>query len=82
MRFSFLLVPAVLVQAGCATGGAVVAPAPVRPSLTMVIDSITSRPPLHRTSWGILVQDAATGRVLYAQNRQRNFIPASNTKLA
>ncbi|MBR9991395.1 MAG: D-alanyl-D-alanine carboxypeptidase/D-alanyl-D-alanine-endopeptidase [Gemmatimonadetes bacterium] len=74
-----LLVLTALVQTGCASRG-VVAP-PLAPSLATVIDSITTRPPLHRTVWGILVQDAESGRVLYAQNREKHFIPASNTKL-
>lgn len=75
-----LLLLAIAVQAGCASRGAVAAlPAP--PSLSSVIDSITTEPPLHRTSWGILVQDAASGRVVYARNPEQHFIPASNTKL-
>jgi D-alanyl-D-alanine carboxypeptidase/D-alanyl-D-alanine-endopeptidase (penicillin-binding protein 4) len=80
MRAIHYLTVLVLVQPGCASRGAVVEPAP-RPSLAAVIDSITTQPPLHRTSWGILVHDAATGRVLYEQNAERHFIPASNTKL-
>lgn len=75
-----LLLLSVIVQAGCASRGAVVEPA-ARPSLGSVIDSITSVPPLHRTAWGILVQDAESGRVLYAKNAEQHFIPASNTKL-
>ena len=35
-------------------------------------------PPLHRATWGILLADAATGRVLYAHNPEKNLIPASN----
>jgi D-alanyl-D-alanine carboxypeptidase/D-alanyl-D-alanine-endopeptidase (penicillin-binding protein 4) len=31
--------------------------------------------------WGILVEDAKTGRVLFAQNPDRYFVPASNMKL-
>jgi D-alanyl-D-alanine carboxypeptidase/D-alanyl-D-alanine-endopeptidase (penicillin-binding protein 4) len=81
MRASyFLLLLTVVAQAGCASRGALAAP-PARPSLASVVDSITSQPPLHRTSWGILVQDAASGRVLYARNPEKHFIPASNTKL-
>jgi serine-type D-Ala-D-Ala carboxypeptidase/endopeptidase (penicillin-binding protein 4) len=69
-----------VIHAGCASRGAVAAP-PARPSLALVIDSIATQPPLHRTSWGILVQDGASGRVLYARNPEKHFIPASNTKL-
>lgn len=74
-----LLLLAVAVQAGCASRGAL--PPAGRPSLPSVIDSITAEPPLHRTAWGILAQDAESGRVLYARNPEQHFIPASNTKL-
>lgn len=78
--FHPLLLTAVVVQLGCATRGAVVTP-PAPRSLAQVIDSITMQSPLQRTSWGILVQDAASGRVLFARNPEKHFIPASNTKL-
>jgi serine-type D-Ala-D-Ala carboxypeptidase/endopeptidase (penicillin-binding protein 4) len=45
------------------------------------IDSVLRTPPLHRTHWGVLVRDAATGATLYASEPERLFIPASNTKL-
>jgi len=57
---------------------------PVEPpeyTLTLKIDSILSAPPLARTSWGLLVRERATGRVLYQRNARQHFIPASNTKL-
>ena len=67
------------VAAGCA---AAVQPAgpPLR-SLEARIDSILSVPPLGRTSWGVLVRERGSGRVLYERNSERHFIPASNTKL-
>jgi serine-type D-Ala-D-Ala carboxypeptidase/endopeptidase (penicillin-binding protein 4) len=77
---STLLVLLAVVQTGCATRGGALAPAPA-PSLATVIDSITMQPPLHRTVWGILAQDAETGHVLYSRNAEKHFIPASNTKL-
>jgi D-alanyl-D-alanine carboxypeptidase/D-alanyl-D-alanine-endopeptidase (penicillin-binding protein 4) len=73
-----LLALAMIGQAGCAAR-ATVQP-PVR-TLASVIDSIRTEPPLQRTSWGILVQDAESGRELYAHNAEKHFIPASNTKL-
>jgi D-alanyl-D-alanine carboxypeptidase/D-alanyl-D-alanine-endopeptidase (penicillin-binding protein 4) len=69
------------VSAGCAVRAEPVVVAPVR-TLAQEIDSILERPPLHRTSWGVLVADAATGAVLYERNPGKLYIPASNTKLA
>lgn len=69
-----------LMVQGCAAGAGTGTAVP-HASLSSVIDSVTVRPPLQRTSWGILVADAETGRVLYAQNPERHFIPASNQKL-
>ncbi len=50
-------------------------------TLAARIDSILSRPALRQAHWGVLVSDAATGRVLYARDAERHFIPASNLKL-
>jgi D-alanyl-D-alanine carboxypeptidase/D-alanyl-D-alanine-endopeptidase (penicillin-binding protein 4) len=50
-------------------------------TLAGAIDSIIGAPPLHRTHWGILVRDAASGRDLYRAGAHRHFVPASNTKL-
>jgi D-alanyl-D-alanine carboxypeptidase/D-alanyl-D-alanine-endopeptidase (penicillin-binding protein 4) len=44
-------------------------------------DSIVNAPPLHRAHIGIEVFDPATGRILYAHNNERHFVPASNQKL-
>jgi D-alanyl-D-alanine carboxypeptidase/D-alanyl-D-alanine-endopeptidase (penicillin-binding protein 4) len=55
--------------------------APMTRSLATVIDSLIETPPLQRTSWGIAVRDVASGRMLYAHNAEKHFIPASNTKL-
>ena len=61
--------------------------APPRPAATSQstlaarIDSILARPALRQAHWGVLVRDAATGRVLYARNAERHFIPASALKL-
>ncbi|HEX8905207.1 MAG TPA: D-alanyl-D-alanine carboxypeptidase, partial [Longimicrobiaceae bacterium] len=50
-------------------------------SLAARIEAVLSRPSLRRADWGIEVRDAASGRVLYARNADRLFIPASNLKL-
>lgn len=53
------------------------------PALAMSdrIDAILTRPALRHAEWGIEVRDAASGRVLYARNAARRFVPASNLKL-
>src|SRR5215470_475014 len=45
------------------------------------INSILSDPDLGRGFWGIQVVSLNTGEVLYSQNADKLFIPASNTKL-
>ena len=61
--------------------------APPRPAATSQqtlaarIDSILQRPALRQAHWGIMVQDAATGRVLYERQAERHFVPASALKL-
>ncbi|HET7230680.1 MAG TPA: D-alanyl-D-alanine carboxypeptidase/D-alanyl-D-alanine-endopeptidase, partial [Longimicrobium sp.] len=63
--------------------------APARPSgatdtrarLRDRIEAVLARPSLRRADWGIEVRDAASGRVLYARDAGRLFIPASNLKL-
>ena len=51
------------------------------PALAARIDAILARPALRQARWGIVVQDAASGRTLYARNGGRPFVPASNLKL-
>jgi D-alanyl-D-alanine carboxypeptidase/D-alanyl-D-alanine-endopeptidase (penicillin-binding protein 4) len=50
-------------------------------ALTERIDAVLARPGLRDADWGIEVRDAGSGRVLYARNAARPFIPASNLKL-
>lgn len=64
---------------GCGTVARRGTPAP-RP-LAARIDSILSVPPLEHTSWGVLVRDRSSGRIIYQRNPDLHFIPASNTKL-
>lgn len=59
-------------------------PAPAQPHplpLPAIVDSVAETPPLDRTHWGIEVYDPDRRRVLYRQNGELHFIPASNTKL-
>lgn len=45
------------------------------------INTILSDPDLSRGFWGIQVVSLSTGEVIYSQNADKLFIPASNTKL-
>ncbi len=45
------------------------------------IDAILDAPPMDQVHFGVLVEDASTGRVLYERNARRHFVPASNEKL-
>jgi len=49
-------------------------------SLRTRLDRLLDQSPFDRATWGVLLTDT-TGRVLYARNADRLFIPASNTKL-
>ncbi|MGP0097053.1 MAG: D-alanyl-D-alanine carboxypeptidase/D-alanyl-D-alanine-endopeptidase [Terriglobales bacterium] len=51
------------------------------PPLTERIAAILSAPDLARGFWGVEVVSLATGKTLYAQNADKLFTPASNTKL-
>jgi len=52
-----------------------------RNNLGKRIDAILNAPDLDRGFWGIEVVSLDTGKVLYAQNADKLFTPASNTKL-
>ena len=45
------------------------------------VAAILAGNPVNKGEWGILVKDASTGEVLYQQNADRYFVPASNMKL-
>ena len=49
-------------------------------SLRSRVDRLLDQPPFDRATWGVVLTDT-TGRVLYARNANRLFVPASNTKL-
>jgi serine-type D-Ala-D-Ala carboxypeptidase/endopeptidase (penicillin-binding protein 4) len=45
------------------------------------VERILAAPEVSRGYWGLFIQDADTGEVLFAQNADRYFLPASNAKL-
>src|SRR5688572_26052887 len=65
----------------CATAGNAAARRASGFDFARLADSIVNAPPLHRAHIGIEVFDPATGRILYAHNNERHFVPASNQKL-
>src|SRR5215472_14916718 len=50
-------------------------------NLAQQIKAILSQEPLARAYWGIHVVERETGRVLFSQNADQLFLPASNVKL-
>jgi len=50
-------------------------------SLVKRIDTVLADPDLARGFWGIEVVSLDTGKVLYTQNANKLFTPASNAKL-
>src|SRR5260370_23538500 len=55
--------------------------APAKPSLAQQINSILRQQALARAYWGIHIVELERGRVLYSQNSNQLFVPASNAKL-
>jgi serine-type D-Ala-D-Ala carboxypeptidase/endopeptidase (penicillin-binding protein 4) len=45
------------------------------------VEKILGAPDVNRGYWGMLVEDADSGEVLYSLNAERYFLPASNAKL-
>src|SRR5262249_37477801 len=50
-------------------------------NLSQQVKAILTQEPLARAYWGIHVVELETGRVLYTQNSDQLFLPASNVKL-
>lgn len=50
-------------------------------TLARRIDEVLRRPEYKQAHWGLLVVDAATGKVVYERNPDKLFTPASTTKL-
>jgi D-alanyl-D-alanine carboxypeptidase/D-alanyl-D-alanine-endopeptidase (penicillin-binding protein 4) len=49
--------------------------------LSSTINTIINRPQFSRGRWGILVKTLSSNKILYSQDSQKYFIPASNIKL-
>jgi D-alanyl-D-alanine carboxypeptidase/D-alanyl-D-alanine-endopeptidase (penicillin-binding protein 4) len=45
------------------------------------VQALIAGAPANKAEWGLLVVDAATGAVLFEQNADKYFVPASNLKL-
>jgi serine-type D-Ala-D-Ala carboxypeptidase/endopeptidase (penicillin-binding protein 4) len=70
-----------LLLAGCAARGAVPRLAPEVALLASSLDSSLANPAFDRARWGVLVESADDGQVLYSRDAGRLFVPASNLKL-
>ena len=75
------VLPLVVLLAGCAARGAVPALAPAVASLASSLDSALANPAFDRARWGVVVESADDGQVLYSRDAGRLFVPASNLKL-
>src|ERR1051326_3478120 len=49
--------------------------------LAREIEAIITQPPLDHAHWGIDVVDLDSGKLVFSQNAEQLFLPASNTKL-
>ncbi|UCC82988.1 MAG: D-alanyl-D-alanine carboxypeptidase/D-alanyl-D-alanine-endopeptidase [Gemmatimonadota bacterium] len=79
-----VLVFAAVVAAACAPAGAGPAePGPATPvgALRAELEAIFADPAFHNAHWGVMVQSLETGEMIYRQNAEKLFMPASNNKL-
>ena len=67
--------------AGCAARGAVPRLAPEVAALGGAVHSVLSDPAFARSRWGVVIESADSGQVLYRRDAARLFLPASNLKL-
>ena len=65
----------------CLLAAASLDAAPRKRPLSARIAAVLADPALSRGFWGIEVASLSTGKVLYSQNADKLFTPASNTKL-
>jgi D-alanyl-D-alanine carboxypeptidase/D-alanyl-D-alanine-endopeptidase (penicillin-binding protein 4) len=75
---------AMVISVSCAPAGAGPAePLPATPAgaLRTELREIFSDPAFQNAHWGVLVQSLESGEVLYRQNAEKLFMPASNNKL-
>ncbi len=68
-------------QTCCGKSGQQVASKKVAASFTARADALLGSGAASKGLWGILITDAESGEVLFSQNADRFFIPASNMKL-
>ncbi|MFI5206453.1 MAG: D-alanyl-D-alanine carboxypeptidase/D-alanyl-D-alanine-endopeptidase [Gemmatimonadales bacterium] len=80
MRRGACALAAILV-AGCAARHPTEPLAPEVRSLAAELDSTFDGPEFARAQWGVVVQSATNGQVLYRRNAARLFMPASNQKI-
>ncbi len=70
-----------LLLAGCAARGAVPRLAPEVAALGRELDSALADPAFARSTWGVVIESADDGAVLYRRDAGKLLIPASNLKL-
>src|SRR5690349_13302521 len=83
MRYRQPLAPLICAALACIflAQPATAASHPPHISLKKQIETILAQPDLQRGFWGIEIESATTGKVLYSLNSTKLFTPASNTKL-
>ena len=80
--FATTLLIAGLIAGGPAVAFAQPAAAPAAtPALAQSIDAYITQPQFARADWGIAVRSLDSGKIIYAHNADRLFVPASNAKL-
>ncbi len=79
--FIVLLLAAQVAVAGDKATQAGVQTARSEKTLAAQVEKILAEPDIARGMWGIDVVSLSTGKVLYEQNAEKLFTPASNTKL-
>jgi len=67
--------------AGCAARGTMPRLAPEEAALAASLDSTLANPAFARSSWGVVVESADDGRVLYRHDAGKLLVPASSAKL-
>ena len=72
-----------VVAAGCTRGAGPAEPVPMGPVpvLRMELSEIFADPAFGNAHWGVMVQSLETGEIIYRQNADKLFMPASNNKL-
>jgi D-alanyl-D-alanine carboxypeptidase/D-alanyl-D-alanine-endopeptidase (penicillin-binding protein 4) len=77
------VVAALVVTAGCTRSAGPAEPVPMGPVpvLRMELSEIFSDPAFGNAHWGVMVQSLENGEIVYRQNADKLFMPASNNKL-